>query len=192
MEKIIISFSIIVILLAGAFGIWTITAPCETLRDVLPFANAQNRCIEPTKAQEPVQEPVQAPRLVESVEVEAAINQFRAEKGLPALYTENAALDTAAQIRADTMCAENDWSHDNAWTVLNQYYSYTSVSENLYYWSLVPDQAAHSIDRWSESPGHLENMLKDHKEVGVGVKFCPGYQGNETAVIIANYFGVPR
>lgn len=127
-----------------------------------------------------------------SNEVEAELNKFRAERGLPALYTDSAILDKAAQIRAESMCADNDWSHNKAWEVLDKHYDYAFASENLYFNSLQEGQATHSIKEWSESPGHLGSMLKDHKEIGVGVKYCPGFQGNQTAVIITNYFGVPR
>jgi uncharacterized protein YkwD len=90
------------------------------------------------------------------------------------------------------MCADNDWSHDKAWTVLDPLYSYSHASENLYYDYLRENQAISAVKTWSESPGHLENILKDHAEMGIGVKSCPGFQGYDTAVIITNYFGVPR
>ena len=126
-----------------------------------------------------------------SQEVETAINKFRADNGLPAL-TDNAVLDQAAQVRADTMCAENDWSHDKAWQVLDQYYQYAKASENLHYDFLQKDQANNAVYGWAHSPGHRETMLADNKELGIGVKYCPGYQGRPTAVLITSYYGIPR
>lgn len=131
------------------------------------------------------------PKLVEASEVELEINKFRAERGLYAL-TDNPVLDKAAQIRAETMCAENDWSHDKAWQVLDQYYTYSLASENLHYNWLQDGQAAKAVDGWAHSPGHLKTMLADHTELGIGVKYCPGYQNNPTAVLITSYYGVPR
>lgn len=132
------------------------------------------------------------PKLVTSHEVEMALNEWRVSKGLPIFNTENPVLDKAAQVRAETMCAENDWSHDKAWQVLDQYYRYSFASENLHYDRLQEGQAANAIYGWEHSPGHLKTMLADHKEASIGVKYCPGYQGMENAVLIVNYFGNPR
>lgn len=125
-------------------------------------------------------------------EVEAELNQFRMENDLPVLYTDNPVLDEAAQARAESMCAANDWSHDKAWEVLDQYYQYDFASENLHYDFLQKDQAANAIYGWEHSPGHLKTMLADHTEAAIGVKYCPGFQGMPTAVLIVNYFGNPR
>lgn len=140
-------------------------------------------------------EPTQPTRVIlpaTSEEVEKELNQFRTERGLAPYVTDNAILDQAAQARAEQMCAENDWSHDKAWTVLKPYYAYTVASENLFYDYLKENQAAQAIETWAESPGHLENLLKPHAQASVGVKYCPGFQGYTTAVIITNYFGDPR
>ena len=127
-----------------------------------------------------------------SSEVEAAINKWRVENSLAAFNSEVPALDEAAQARAERMCTENDWTHNRDWEVLDQYYSYNIAGENLYLGSLRADQVDDAITSWANSPGHLANMVKDYTEVGIGVKYCPGYQNYPTAVIITNYFGVPR
>lgn len=127
-----------------------------------------------------------------SNQVETALNKFRTEKGLAKFNTEVPLLDRAAQARAEGMCAENDWSHAKDWAVLDQYYSYNYAGENLYYGSLREDQVSDAIKTWAASPTHLENMVKNYTQVGIGIKSCPGFQGDSSAVIITNYFGVPR
>lgn len=127
-----------------------------------------------------------------SNEVEAKLNEFREQKGLPPFNTEVPALDKAAQARADQMCAENDWSHAKGWQVLDQYYPYSYAGENLFYGSLQKNQVDSAITTWANSPSHLENMVADYAQVGIGVKYCPGFQDRDSAIIITNYFGVPR
>ena len=127
-----------------------------------------------------------------SSEVEAAINQWRVENSLAAFNSEVPALDEAAQARAEGMCAENDWSHNRDWEVLNKYYVYQWAGENLYYGSLMENQSADAITTWANSPTHLENMQKAYTQIGIGVKLCPTYQGRSNVVIVTNYFGVPR
>lgn len=127
-----------------------------------------------------------------SDQIEARLNEFRKQKGLAVFNTEVPALDKAAQARADDMCATNDWSHAKDWQVLDQYYSYSYAGENLYYGSLQKNQVSDAITTWANSPSHLENMVADYAQVGIGVKACPGFQGSDDAVIITNYFGVPR
>lgn len=143
----------------------------------------------PSKPQ--AQAVISEPKLVTPGEVETAINKFRADRGLHSL-ADSATLDEAAQERAETMCAENDWSHDKAWQVLDKHYTYALASENLHYDHLQDSQAANAVYGWEHSPGHLKTMIADHIELGVGVKLCPGYQGMEKAVLITSYYGVPR
>ena len=127
-----------------------------------------------------------------SNEVETAINEWRVDQGLAAFNSEVPALDKAAQARAEGMCAENDWSHAKDWQVLDQYYTYSYAGENLYYGNLQPNQDDDAVKTWAASPSHLTNLQADYSQIGIGVKSCPGFQGNDTAVIITNYFGVPR
>lgn len=127
-----------------------------------------------------------------SSEVEAAINQWRVENSLAAFNSEVPALDEAAQVRAEGMCAENDWSHSRDWEVLDKYYAYSYAGENLYYGSLRENQSHTAVISWVNSPTHLENLQKSYTEIGIGVKLCPNYQNTHNVVIITNYFGVPR
>lgn len=127
-----------------------------------------------------------------SNEIEAALNKFRTSKELPKFNTKVPALDKAAQARADMLCRTDTWSHDGDWDVLSKYYSFSYAGENLYYGSLRKDQVSDAIKTWADSPTHLENMVASYSQVGVGVKSCPAYQGDNSAVIITNYFGVPR
>lgn len=127
-----------------------------------------------------------------SNEVEAAINDWRASEGLARFNSDVPVLDQAAQARAEGMCKENDWSHAKDWAVLDQYYTYSYAGENLYYGSLQPHQDDDAVKTWVASPSHLANLKADYSQIGIGVKACPGFQGNDDAVIITNYFGVPR
>lgn len=130
--------------------------------------------------------------LPRATEVETEINKLRTDKGLATFNSDVAALDVAAQARAEGMCADNNWSHKGDWAVLDKYYAYSRAGENLYFGSLQDNQAADAIHSWSLSPSHLQTLMSTYTEIGVGVKSCPGFQGNPTAVIITNYFGVPR
>lgn len=130
--------------------------------------------------------------VVSSETVEAKINEWRAANGLPVFNTQVPALDIAAQVRADDMCATNDWSHAKDWAILDQYYAYTLAGENLYYGGLQENQANDAVVTWANSPSHLENLMKGYTQIGIGVKSCPMFQGRSNVVIITNYFGVPR
>lgn len=145
---------------------------------------------EPTGSSDTSSASVIAPPL--AADIEAGINQYRISQGLPALNSEVPALDQAAAARADQMCAENDWSHNKDWEILAQYYSYAYSGENLYYGFLQKDQVNHAVQAWIKSPTHQRNMVDNYNEIGVAVKSCPGFQGEPTAVIVTNYFGVPR
>ncbi len=127
-----------------------------------------------------------------ATDIEAGINQYRISQGLGAPNSEVPALDQAAQIRADQMCAENDWSHNKDWEILTPYYNYAYAGENLYYGFLQKNQDDHAVNAWINSPTHQANMVDNYNEMGVAVKSCPGFQGEPTAVIVTNYFGVPR
>lgn len=133
----------------------------------------------------------QPPKLVTDEEIETKLNEYRLSQGLPAL-ADSLILDTAAQARAEGVCADNNWSHNGSWAVLSQYYVYRAAGENLYYGGLRNNQADDVVSGWIASPSHLENIVGDYSEIGIGVKQCPGFQGAADAVIVTNYFGVPR
>lgn len=145
--------------------------------------------------QEPVVKTVEQPKIIPlplATDIEAGINQYRVSQGLSALNSDVAALDQAAQARAEQMCATNDWSHNQDWNILTPYYVYAYAGENLYFGWLQENQAVVAVRDWIASPTHQENMVDNYNEMGVGVKACPGFQGEPTAVIVTNYFGVPR
>lgn len=127
-----------------------------------------------------------------ATDIEAGINQYRISQGVAPLNSEVPALDQAAAARADQMCAANDWSHARDWEILTPYYSFAYAGENLYYGFLQKDQAAVAVQAWINSPTHQRNMVDNYNEMGIAVKSCPGFQGEPTAVIVTNYFGVPR
>jgi uncharacterized protein YkwD len=127
-----------------------------------------------------------------ATDIEAGINQYRVSQGLGALNSDVPALDQAAQARAEQMCKDNDWSHNRDWEILTPYYNYAYAGENLYYGFLQKDQATVAVNAWIASPTHQHNMVDNYNEMGVGVKACPGFQNEPTAVIVTNYFGVPR
>lgn len=127
-----------------------------------------------------------------ATDIEAGINEYRISQGLAPFNSEVTALDQAAQVRAEGMCAANDWSHTKDWEVLEPYYNYSTAGENLYYGFLQKDQAVVAMKAWIASPSHHAALVTNYSEIGVGVKYCPGFQNEPTAVIITNYFGVPR
>lgn len=127
-----------------------------------------------------------------ATDIEAGINQYRISQGLGALNSDVPALDQAAAVRAEQMCRDNDWSHNRDWEILTPYYSYAYAGENLYYGFLQKNQATVAVNAWIASPTHQHNMVDNYNEMGVAVKACPGFQNEPTAVIVTNYFGVPR
>lgn len=124
-------------------------------------------------------------------EVEKGINDYRISNSLASL-SDDPTLDIAAQARAESMCTDNNWSHNGAWAILDQYYIYAAAGENIYFGPLQDNQATSAVDRWVKSPTHLENIVGNYTQVGTGIKSCPGYQNDPTAVIITNYFGIPE
>lgn len=189
-EKLLISLSLAVVVLVSAFGIWQITAPCDQVQAILPYAHAQNRCVEPAQhveAAKPTVKPYVPPKLVSGSEIEAKLNEYRQSQGLPALI-DSPTLDLAAGERAEDMCRDNNWSHSGDWAVLGQYVDVQHAGENLYYGGLRSDQAQDAMTTWVHSPEHLENIVGNYIEFGIGVKQCPGFQGASDAVIVTNYF----
>lgn len=124
--------------------------------------------------------------------IESQVNQYRVKQGKPAINSEVAVLDAAATARAEQMCKDDEWAHDSAWKVLDPLYEYQTAGENLYFDYLNDEFASKAVAGWVSSKGHRENMLKDYQEMGIGVKYCPDFQGYDTAVIVVNYFGIPR
>ena len=141
---------------------------------------------------EPAEVTQPKPTLVTPERVESALNHWRVDNGFAPYQTDNPALDAAAQARAEQMCRDNQWSHANAWPVLDQHYAYVQASENLYHDTLSFNQAQAAIDGWVASPPHHEAMKQSFPQASIGVALCSEYQGEKDQVIIVNYFGVPR
>ncbi len=175
-KRITIILTILVAMFVGLIAVCTLIGSLDPSRQEQTTASVQEDTLQ----------------VVTPEEVEQALNDWRTKHGLHTFRTDNPVLDAAAQARAESMCAANDWTHDKAWQVLDQYYAYSTASENIHYDFLQEGQAANAIYGWEHSPGHLKTMLAEHSEASIGVKDCPGYQGMPTAVLIVNYFGNPR
>lgn len=180
MKKLIISLSAVgVIMLALTIGAYSIAF------------NLLKEEMQPTAQATQIVQPKQIP-LPLATDIEAGINRYRISQGVAPLNSEVPALDQAAQVRADQICAESDWSHTKDWAILAPYYAYAYAGENLYYGFLQEDQATVAVQAWIASPTHQHNMVDNYNEMGVAVKACPGFQNEPTAIIVTNYFGVPR
>lgn len=168
--------AVLVLIIAGAYALRPTHAPTEV-----------------KSTQQPTQTQIQyvPPKPPKASDIEADLNAYRKQDGLAPL-ADSPTLDRAARARANNMCAENNWSHDGDWATLQQYYLYNSAGENLYYGGLQEDQAAKAVHDWVHSPEHLENIVGSYTEFGIAVKVCPGFQGTANAILITNYFGVPR
>lgn len=167
--------------------IWVLSAVIAIAVGIVTF-NIASQHYQPNLSGTSSTKTIQPPK---AEEIENRINAYRSEKGLP-LFKDSSTLDLAAMARAEGMCAANDWSHNKDWEVLNQYYAYSYAGENLYYGYLQEEQARVSVQNWIASPTHLANIVAEYTEIGVAVKYCPGFQNEPNAVIITNYFGVPR
>ncbi len=161
---------------------------------ILFFTQPENKSTEVKKpvAQTQVKnKPVEPPKLVDDDEVEAKLNQFRASKGLSQL-ADNPTLDAAAQERAEYLCANNSFEHTGWRDTFKRYYNrFSYAGENLYYGTLREGQADDAINGWVNSPSHLKNIVGNYVDMGMGVKLCSSYQGEQNVVIITNYFRLP-
>lgn len=178
MKKILLTF--ITVLLLGA-GVWA----------GLTSLNQQSeRSV--TSTSQVAGESYETPKPPVASDVEAEVNKLRVEAGLTPLYSDNPVLDRAAEARASSMCATDDWSHKQAWPVLEQFYTWYEAGENLYYGHLQKNMAQNVARDWKNSPSHYKNIVKDYTEMGMGVYLCAEFQGKKNVAIIVNYFGVPR
>lgn len=178
MKKLIFWLSVAFVVISGLCVWWVLWL----LSNVDPAVNSQNSNTSSAKV-------IALPL---ATDIEAGINQYRVSQGLATLNSEVPALDQAAAARADRMCAEKDWSHNRDWEMLAPYYAYAYAGENLYYGELREKQSEHAVTAWINSPTHQANMVGNYNEMGVAVKSCPGFMNEPNAVIVTNYFGVPR
>ncbi len=100
-----------------------------------------------------------------------AVNNFRAQNGLPALAL-NTKLNSAAQRHSDDMAANNTMSHNckdgttASQRVTQAGYTWRTVAENVARGQKTPQEV---VNAWINSPGHRANMLNTSvKDIGVG------------------------
>lgn len=112
-----------------------------------------------------------------------AQDDFRKSKGMNTLLL-NQKLSTAALRKAEAICNGGDvlWSHSptgRPWykEIQEAGYDYEFAGENL---SIRFDDPAGIVPAWEASPKHLENLVGDFKDVGIGFSECGGK--NITAV----------
>ena len=137
-------------------------------------------------------------------QVLAAVNSFRAARGLVPLH-ESAALDRSARQHSLEMGRRGYFAHSSAdgtvfWRRIQHYYSprsysYWSVGENLL-WESPSVSAAGAMKLWIASPPHLKNLLDPQwHQIGVSavrVVSAPGVFQGRTVTIITTDFGVRR
>lgn len=116
-------------------------------------------------------------------------NGQRKEAGLPSLKP-NATLSQAAQAKAESMAAQNYWSHvapdgTTPWSYIQKVgYEYSTAGENLAYGFSTSDQV---VTAWMNSPEHRDNILGNYQDIGFGVADSANYQGGKNTVIVAFY-----
>ena len=103
-------------------------------------------------------------------------NSYRTEQGLSTL-TSNDKLTVSAQTKADDICTNNYWRHEDSqgrpfdYFIQESGYAYSVIGENLAkgYWTM-----GDAFTGLLESPTHLENIVYDYEDIGVGVSGCGG------------------
>jgi hypothetical protein len=123
-----------------------------------------------------------------------ATNQQRAANGVGNLGL-NAALNQAAQAKADDMVARDYWSHNTPegnppWVFIDSAgYDYKKAGENLAYGFLTNTD---TVTGWMNSPSHRENMLLgDYTDVGFGYANSSNYQGTGPETVVVAMYGQP-
>lgn len=116
-----------------------------------------------------------------------AINRLRSSEGIEPLEI-NSRLNASAQLKANDMKAKDYWSHDapdgtEPWHYFREVkYEYTRAGENL---ARCYDTPEETVQAWSDSPTHRDNMLADHfSETGFGA-----YEREDGCRVIVNHFG---
>lgn len=105
-----------------------------------------------------------------------AINQLRADNGLPPLVR-NGAVDAVARAHSADMLTRDFFDHENPEgdTVQDRLLAggvttMTSMGENIAFASGFPDPVEVTVQGWVDSPGHLANILHpDWTHSGMGV-----------------------
>lgn len=119
-------------------------------------------------------------------------NTQRSQNGEAALNI-NAALNTAAQNKANDMAARDYWSHNTPdgqtpWTfITGAGYNYQYAGENLAYGFATADD---TITGWMNSPEHRANILStNYHDVGFGIINIPDYQGTGPETLVVAMYG---
>lgn len=105
-----------------------------------------------------------------------AINQLRADNGLP-LLVRNGAVDAVSRAHSADMLRRDYFDHDTPEgnTVQDRLLAggvttMTSMGENFAFASGFPDPVDVTVQGWVDSPGHLANILRpDWTHSGMGV-----------------------
>lgn len=126
-------------------------------------------------------------------EIVAETNALRSGFGLSQLK-ENAVLDTAATQKLKDMLSNQYFAHTRQtgispwhWIDINNY-KYTYAGENL---AIGFQSAKDTIDAWSKSPSHRENLLNSkYKEIGVAV--APAEIQGNSGFLVVQVFGTPN
>ena len=119
-------------------------------------------------------------------------NDYRARSDLPAL-TLNDDLTRAAQAKAESMIANDYWSHvapdgTTPWYYFQKVgYSYSVAGENLAYGFSTSDQI---ITAWMNSVEHRDNVLGNYQDIGFGIASGTNYQHGKNTVVVA-FYGLP-
>lgn len=103
-------------------------------------------------------------------------NAYRASHSLTTLHIDSK-LMSSAQVKADDLCTGGIWSHDNSKDepfykfIQDSGYDYSHTGENL---TRGFTTIAGSFEGLINSPRHLENIVGDYKDIGVGYNECRG------------------
>lgn len=123
-----------------------------------------------------------------------ATNEQRTKNGAKTL-TSNAALNTAAQAKAQDMASRDYWSHatpdgKDPWIFIQQAgYKYQKAGENLAYGF---SDSASTVSGWMNSATHRANLLdKAYSEVGFGFANSPNFVGEGPETIVVAMYGTP-
>ncbi len=105
----------------------------------------------------------------------------------------NAALNQAAQAKANDMSARDYWSHNTPdgqtpWTFMTAAgYQYVTAGENLAYGFAT---AADTVTGWMNSPEHRANILNtSFHDVGFGIADIANYQGTGPETLVVAMYG---
>lgn len=108
---------------------------------------------------------------------------------------DNAALNQAAQAKANDMVQKNYWSHNSPdgvtpWSFITKAgYNYQAAGENLAY-GFTSSEAV--INGWMQSQEHRANILNaNYIDVGFGMATSNNYQNNGPEVVVVAMYADP-